>query len=123
MTRKCHNHRPTHRTMRKRHKTARTQCKVTSSLFLSKMIAKLERTPKTTPQKQRPNTKTHTIWASMPENLSWGFENNTGADKPVHLCRLISANVIRFFESITRILTCYKQNFYFIRYFLYLLLC
>ena len=31
------------------------------------------------------------MWASTRENMSWGFANNTGADQPVHLCRLISA--------------------------------
>ena len=33
-----------------------------------------------------------------------GFANNTGADQPVHLRSLISAFVIRFLESIIRIL-------------------
>ena len=43
------NCRPTHSTMRKRHRaqTAITQSKATSSLFLSKMIAKLESQPRT----------------------------------------------------------------------------
>ena len=36
------------------------------------------------------------IWALMRENLSLGFANNKGTDQPVHLCRLISAFVIRF---------------------------
>ena len=29
----------------------------------------------------------------------WGVANNTGADQPAHLCRLISAFVIRFSEN------------------------
>ena len=40
------------------------------------------------------------VWASMRENLSLGFATNKGADQPVHLCRLISAFVTRFLESI-----------------------
>ena len=38
-------------------------------------------------------------WASTRENLSSGFANNTGADQPAHPRSLISAFVIRFFES------------------------
>ena len=59
MTRKCHNHRPIHGTRRKRHRTLTAtwqqednECKATSSLFLSEMIAKLEMT-----LRQGPNTK------------------------------------------------------------------
>ena len=36
----------------------------------------------------------------MQENLCLGFVNNTGADQPMLLCRLISAFVIRFLKSI-----------------------
>ena len=43
---------------------------------------------------------TENTWASTRENLSSGFANNTGADQPAHPCRLISAFVIRFLESI-----------------------
>ena len=39
------------------------------------------------------------MWASTRENLSSGFANNTGADQPAHPRSLISAFVIRFFES------------------------
>ena len=34
------------------------------------------------------------------KNCLWGFANNTGADQPAHRRSLISAFVIRFFESI-----------------------
>ena len=40
------------------------------------------------------------IWASKRENLSSGFENNEGADQPVHSRSLISAFVIHLLESI-----------------------
>ena len=42
----------------------------------------------------------HFIWATMQENLSPGFPNNTGADQPAHLRSLISAFVVRFSKSI-----------------------
>ena len=41
-----------------------------------------------------------TIWALTQENLSSGFGNNKVADKPEHLCRLISAFVICFLVRI-----------------------
>ena len=37
---------------------------------------------------------------STPGNLSSAFANNKGADQPAHSCSLISAFVIRNFESI-----------------------
>ena len=40
------------------------------------------------------------IWASAQENLSPGFANNKGADKPAHPHSLNSAFVIRVLESI-----------------------
>ena len=40
------------------------------------------------------------IWASFQENLSSGLANNTGKDQPEHPRRLISAIVIRLWESI-----------------------
>ena len=39
-------------------------------------------------------------WDSTRENLSSGFANNKGADKPAHLRSLISAFVILLLESI-----------------------
>ena len=39
-------------------------------------------------------------WALTLENLSSGFASNKSADQPAHLCRLISAFVIPFLESI-----------------------
>ena len=39
-------------------------------------------------------------WASVRENLSSGFANNTGADQPPHLLSLISAFVVLLLESI-----------------------
>ena len=38
-------------------------------------------------------------WATLQENLSWEFANNKVADQPAHSRSLISAFVIRFFES------------------------
>ena len=57
------------------------------------------------------------IWASMGENLLWGFANNKGTDKPWHLHSLISAFVIGLMLlSIGKyyIWTCYQQNFIFL---------
>ena len=45
------------------------------------------------------------IWASTPENLSSGCANNKGADQPAHMCRLISAFVIRLSKSVISRLT------------------
>ena len=63
MTRKYHNHRlqtnPRHSKNRQPQHNLR---KATSSLFLSKMIAKPERTPRTTPQNQGHNKKPHIEW-------------------------------------------------------------
>ena len=39
-------------------------------------------------------------YGPRPEKTCQGFANNTGADQPAHLRRLISAFVIRFLESI-----------------------
>ena len=36
----------------------------------------------------------------MPENLSWVFPNNKGADQPVYLCSLISAFGVHLLKSI-----------------------
>ena len=41
----------------------------------------------------------------MRENLVSGYANNQGADQPVHLRSLISAFVIRYFESMISILS------------------
>ena len=40
------------------------------------------------------------ICASVRENLSSGFANNTDADQPAHPRSLISAFVIRFWDSV-----------------------
>ena len=40
----------------------------------------------------------HIIQASTYANLSSGFANNKGADRPAHLHSLISAFVIRFWK-------------------------
>ena len=40
------------------------------------------------------------IWASMGENLSWGYANKTGEDQPAQPRSLISAFVIRLLASI-----------------------
>ena len=40
------------------------------------------------------------IWALTQETCLRRFANNTEADQPAHPCRLISAFVIRFLESI-----------------------
>ena len=53
------------------HTTAITQSKATSSLFLSKMIAKLEKTQRTTLQNKDPTQKTqHTMGATTVSNKS-----------------------------------------------------
>ena len=54
------------------------------------------------------NEKKNIIWASTRENLSSGFANNNGTDKPAHEGRLISAFVIRFLERffLSKLATC-----------------
>ena len=53
------------------------------------------------------------IWASTRENLFSGFTNNTGADQPAHLRRLISTFVIHFLKSIiSKLATGEISNFF-----------
>ena len=54
------------------------------------------------------------ISALTRENLSSEFGNNTGADQPAHLRRLISAFVIRFLESIIRNLVTGKISIFYL---------
>ena len=42
----------------------------------------------------------------------WEFVNSTGADQPAHPCRLISAFVVRFLESIISILATSKNSIF-----------
>ena len=73
VTRKCHIHRSSYDTERKRHKDTKThryikgriQSKVTSSLFLSEMGAKLEWTQRTTGTRKLSPTQTNPIGLNM----------------------------------------------------------
>ena len=52
---------PRHHEEETEHRQPQHKLKATSSLFLRNMIANLEKTPRTTPQKKIPTQKTHTM--------------------------------------------------------------
>ena len=69
--------------------------------FLAEMIAKQETKLSTTLQsKNQKRSPTYGLRREKPLFLSSGFANRKGADQPAHTRNLVSAFVIRLFESI-----------------------
>ena len=78
ITRKCHNHRLQTNTRQPVDLTEHSHITITvkqQALFFSKMIAKLEREPRTAPQNNDPITKTY-IWWEQQQTINKQNENH-----------------------------------------------